>query len=115
MAASTTRDHHRRGGLRRDHTAYTHRSQEPMAEHETHEEDHGHSTAAWTGVITILVGAALAAWAVWDKSTPLFIIGLVICAVGVLAGKLLGMAGYGAAKAAAPGEASQTGSGTQPD
>ncbi len=86
-----------------------------MAEHETHEEDHGHSIAAWVGVVTILVGAALAAWAVWDRSTFLFVVGLVICALGVVAGKLLGMAGYGAAKAAAPGQASQTSTGAQPD
>src|SRR5204862_458592 len=43
------------------HTARTHRSPEPMAEHEIDEEDHGHSIAAWAAVITILVGAAVAA------------------------------------------------------
>jgi multisubunit Na+/H+ antiporter MnhG subunit len=75
-----------------------------MAEHETHEETHGHSIAAWAGVGIILVGAALASWAVWAQSVLLFVIGIAICAVGVVAGKLLGMAGYGAAKQPAPGD-----------
>jgi multisubunit Na+/H+ antiporter MnhG subunit len=75
-----------------------------MAEHEIHEEDHGHSIAAWAAVITILVGAAIAAWSVWERSVPLFVVGIVICVVGAAAGKILGMAGYGAAKAPAPGE-----------
>lgn len=66
-----------------------------MAEHEVHE-DHGHSTAAWTAVIIILVGAALMSWAVVVTSVVLFVVGVVICVVGVVAGKLLGMAGYGA-------------------
>ena len=66
-----------------------------MAEHEIHE-DHGHSTAAWTAVVIILVGAAVAAWAVAVTSTALFVIGLVICAIGAVAGKVLSMAGYGA-------------------
>jgi hypothetical protein len=82
-----------------------------MAEHDTDEESHGHSIAAWAGVGIILVGAALASWAVWDRSVPLFVIGLAICVVGVVVGKLLGMAGYGAVKQAPPGEA---GSGTSP-
>jgi multisubunit Na+/H+ antiporter MnhG subunit len=82
-----------------------------MAEHETHEETHGHSIAAWAGVGIILVGAALASWAVWDRSVLLFVIGIVICVVGVVVGKLLGMAGYGAGKQPAPGE---PGSGTHP-
>jgi hypothetical protein len=76
-----------------------------MAQHETHEEDHGHSIAAWAAVITILIGAALASWAVWDQSVLLFIIGVGICIIGAAEGKILGMAGYGAAKAAAPDEA----------
>ena len=66
-----------------------------MAEHEIHE-DHGHSTAAWTAVGIILVGSALASWAVVATSTVLFVIGLVICVIGAVAGKVLSMAGYGA-------------------
>jgi multisubunit Na+/H+ antiporter MnhG subunit len=67
-----------------------------MAEHEIHEEDHGHSIAAWTAVIIILVGSAVASLAVIITNTPLLVVGLVICVLGAVTGKLLGMAGYGA-------------------
>ena len=67
-----------------------------MAEHTIHEEDHGHSVAAWTAVVIILVGAAVASIAVVLASTTLFVVGVVICVVGAIAGKVLSMAGYGA-------------------
>jgi multisubunit Na+/H+ antiporter MnhG subunit len=67
-----------------------------MAEHEIHDEDHGHSIAAWTAVGIILIGSAVASWAVVVPSTALFVIGLVICVLGAVAGKVLSMAGYGA-------------------
>ena len=66
-----------------------------MAEHEIHE-DHGHSVAAWTAVVILLVGTAVMAWSVVVTSVALFVVGAVICVVGVVAGKVLGMAGYGA-------------------
>ncbi len=66
-----------------------------MAEQEIHE-DHGHSTAAWTAVGIILVGSAVAAWAVVVTSVMLFVVGVVICVIGAVAGKVLSMAGYGA-------------------
>ena len=62
---------------------------------EDEHEDHGHSTAAWTGVGVILVGAAVAAVAVAIPSVVLGIIGVVIMIAGVVAGKVLSMAGYG--------------------
>ena len=67
-----------------------------MADQEIHEEDHGHSVAAWTAVVIILVGSAVASLAVVLTNTPLFVIGLVVCALGAVAGKVLSMAGYGA-------------------
>jgi multisubunit Na+/H+ antiporter MnhG subunit len=67
-----------------------------MAENEIHEEDHGHSVAAWVAVGVILVGSAVAALAVVVTSTVLFVVGLVICVIGAVAGKVLSMAGYGA-------------------
>lgn len=67
-----------------------------MAEHEVHDEDHGHSIAAWTAVGIILVGSALASLAVVLTNTALFVVGLVICVIGAVAGKVLSMAGYGA-------------------
>ena len=66
-----------------------------MAENEIHE-DHGHSVAAWTAVAIILVGSAVASLAVVVTSTALFVIGLVICVLGAVAGKVLSLAGYGA-------------------
>ena len=66
-----------------------------MAEHEIHE-DHGHSVAAWTAVTVLLVGSAVMAWSIVVTSVVLFVVGAVICVVGVVAGKVLGMAGYGA-------------------
>ncbi len=66
-----------------------------MAEHEIHE-DHGHSVAAWTAVGILLVGSAVMALAVALATIPLFVVGAVICVAGVVAGKVLGMAGYGA-------------------
>ena len=66
-----------------------------MAEHE-HHEDHGHSVAAWTGVIVILIGSAISAWAVVIARPVLFWVGIAVCLGGAVAGKVLGMAGYGA-------------------
>jgi len=63
---------------------------------EEQHEDHGHSTAAWTGVGVILVGAAVAAVAVAIPSVWLGIVGAVIMIAGVVAAKVLSMAGYGA-------------------
>lgn len=64
---------------------------------EEQHEDHGHSVAAWTGVGVILLGVAVASAAMLIPNVPLFIVGMVICAVGLVVGKVLSMAGYGAA------------------
>ena len=72
-----------------------HRSARTLAEHEIHE-DHGHSVAAWTGVGIILVGSALASLAVAVTSHLLFWVGIAICILGAVAGKVLSLAGYGA-------------------
>ncbi|WP_246111444.1 HGxxPAAW family protein [Terrabacter aerolatus] len=62
---------------------------------EEQHEDHGHSTAAWTGVGIILLGTAIASVAVVVPSLVLGIIGAVVIVAGIVAGKLLSMAGYG--------------------
>jgi hypothetical protein len=62
---------------------------------EEQHEDHGHSTAAWTGVGVILLGTAIASVAVVIPSLVLGIIGAVVIVAGVVAGKVLSMAGYG--------------------
>jgi len=64
-----------------------------MAEH-----GHGHSTAAWTAVGTLLAATFLISLAVVVRSWPLAIVGIVLAVVGLVAGKVLAMAGFGAAK-----------------
>lgn len=62
---------------------------------EEQHEDHGHSTAAWTGVGIILLGTAIASVAVVIPSVILGIVGAVVIVAGIVAGKVLSMAGYG--------------------
>lgn len=64
-----------------------------MAEH-----GHGHSVAAWTGVGILLVGSLVMSVAVVLTSLWLFIAGSVVCVLGVVAGKVLALAGYGQRK-----------------
>ena len=68
-----------------------------MAEH-----GHGHSTAAWTAVTILLVGAFLISLAVVVQSLWLAIIGIVLVVVGPIAGKVLSMAGLGQDEAHQP-------------
>src|SRR6476660_756276 len=62
---------------------------------EEQHEDHGHSTAAWTGVGIILLGTAIASVAVVIPSLVLGILGAVVIVAGVAAGKTMPIAGYG--------------------
>ena len=62
---------------------------------EEQHEDHGHSTAAWTGVGIILLGTAIAAVAIVIPSLVVAIIGAVVIVIGVGAGKVMSMAGLG--------------------
>ncbi len=59
-------------------------------------ESHGHSRAAWTGVGVILVGTLVMSLAVSFPSVLWFIVGMGIAVLGIAAGKILAMAGYGA-------------------
>ena len=65
-----------------------------MSEHE----DHGHSIAAWTAVTICIIAAAIMAIAVAFPNVWLFVGGVVLAIVGAVAGKVLSMAGYGAAQ-----------------
>jgi hypothetical protein len=69
------------------------------------EPGHGHSRAAWTAVIILLVASFLMSLAVVVQSWPLAIVGIVLVVVGVAAGKVLSMAGFGQTKA---GHSSET-------
>lgn len=63
-------------------------------------DNHGHSRAAWTGVATILFGFLLSCIAIVAQTPWLFVVGAVICVIGVAAGKILSMMGFGQAKVA---------------
>jgi ABC-type iron transport system FetAB permease component len=88
-------------------------------------ESHGHSLAAWTAVVVILVGTLVMSLAVVFPSRLWFVVGAIVVVAGAISGKVLAMAGYGerastyqAAHRAGPGGAelpgrSQTDSGTQ--
>ena len=67
-----------------------------MAEHEIHDETTATASPPGRPSAIIHVGSAVASWAVVVTSTALFVIGLVICVLGAVAGKVLSMAGYGA-------------------
>jgi hypothetical protein len=60
---------------------------------------HGTSVAAWTGVGVMVLGALIGSLGVIWSSWPVIIAGLVVAAVGVVAGKVLAMAGFGVDKA----------------
>lgn len=61
----------------------------------THDEGHGHSTAAWTGVTVTLIGAAVLSVAVVLASLWLGIIGAVVMVAGPVVGKVMTMMGFG--------------------
>lgn len=63
-----------------------------------HDDNHGHSVAAWTAVIILIVAAAIMSIAVLFPNVWLFVGGVVLAIVGIVAGKVLSMAGYGSAQ-----------------
>ena len=66
------------------------------------EQGHGHSPAAWTAVGTLLVAALLICLSVIVTSWPMAIVGLVLVVAGVVAGKVLAMAGFGQTRSDQP-------------
>lgn len=65
-----------------------------MAEIEPHD-DHGNTVAAWVCVGILLVAVVIMAIAVAFPNLALFIGGVVVAIVGLIAGKVLQSAGYG--------------------
>ena len=63
-----------------------------------HDDNHGHSVAAWTAVLILIVAAAVMSLAVLFPNVWLFVAGVIVAVVGVVAGKVLSMAGYGSAE-----------------
>jgi hypothetical protein len=58
---------------------------------------HGHSVAAWTAVILVMIGSLLMSVAVWlgFDATWLFVVGAAVVVFGGLVGKVLGAMGFG--------------------
>jgi len=63
-----------------------------------HDDNHGHSVAAWSAVIILIIAAAVMSFAVLFPNGWVFAGGAVLVLVGVVAGKVLSMAGYGSAE-----------------
>lgn len=60
-----------------------------------HDDDHGHSRAAWTGVGIMLVSSAVACYAAVFGPAVLMWIGIVVFLVGALAWYAMERAGHG--------------------
>ncbi len=60
-----------------------------------HDENHGHSTAAWTAVGIMLLGALIGSVATLIPSLWLGAVAAVVIIAGAVTGKLMSMAGYG--------------------
>lgn len=59
-------------------------------------ESHGHSTAAWTAVGVVMLGALIMCVAVVIASVWLFVVGAVVVVLGGISGKVLSAMGFGA-------------------
>lgn len=57
--------------------------------------DHGHTAAAWTAVLIILVGFFIGAFAVAVVSWPVFWVGAGVILLGLIVGKVMQMMGLG--------------------
>lgn len=60
-----------------------------------HDDDHGHSTAAWVGTAIMLVGAVIACWGVYFGPLLLLYIGLAVFVGGGLVWYLMDKAAQG--------------------
>ena len=76
-------------------------TQQATGHTDVHEESHGHSLASWMLVALVLVGTFIVCLAIVLEVLWLAIVGLVICAAGLVVGRLLQMAGFGVHKPAA--------------
>jgi hypothetical protein len=60
-------------------------------------DSHGNSIAAWTCVGTVLVATLVMALAVVFPNVAVFVVGAVLVVVGVVAGKVMSVMGFGTA------------------
>lgn len=76
---------------------------------EEHSDSHGHSTAAWVAVGTIMLGSFVACLAVVLAQVWLFVVGVVIIVVGAVLGKVMHGMGFGENAHDLPPDARQQG------
>ncbi|WP_237187643.1 HGxxPAAW family protein [Rothia nasimurium] len=57
--------------------------------------NHGNTTASWAMVIIMTVGSIIGAVGFCLANTPIFIVGMAVLAIGIVAGIVLRSAGYG--------------------
>jgi hypothetical protein len=71
--------------------------------HSAHAGGHedGNSVAAWTAVSIITLGFIVGGVALWVSSVAGFYVGVGLCVLGVIVGKVLAMMGFGVSR---PGE-----------
>ena len=64
-----------------------------------HDEElgHGHSTAAWTAVITATIGVAIGTVGIVLPQENLVVVGLAVTGLGALLGPIMAKLGYGIA------------------
>jgi hypothetical protein len=62
-----------------------------------HDGGHGHSVAAWASVGVVMAGFLIGAIAMVAALEWLFVVGVVVVAVGAVLGKVLAAMGFGAA------------------
>lgn len=55
----------------------------------------GNTPAAWTAVIIMIIASAIGAWGVAVGNMPIFWLGVILVVVGVVAGKVMAMMGFG--------------------
>ena len=72
--------------------------------HDPAHDHEGNSVAAWTAVSIIMLGSLVSAIAFPLTSTWLFWVGIVVIVLGVVAGKVLAMMGFGVEGGAGPVE-----------
>ncbi|KAB1657833.1 hypothetical protein F8O01_07765 [Pseudoclavibacter chungangensis] len=60
-----------------------------------HHEDEGHSVAAWTSVVVMLVGVTLGTFGIWFANEVLVWVGVGLLVVGAILWPVLRAAGFG--------------------
>ena len=63
--------------------------------HSAHDDSHGHSTAAWTGVGIMLVACAIICLGIVFGQTIMWIVGTILFIGGAIAWPVMNKAGYG--------------------